>query len=168
MMYGGNYLGATDDIGLSPFKVEGNPVIALLAQLNRFAGKTVKPGNRCTGDRRYVKEPYPLVPVLNEQAAVIANMIVFDRHTCVPGVVSDIEVRWAQKATTIGYWVWAMNDLDKITKTIAQFADSLGLEPATVGITKVDERVRPKAKIPPIVFIAGGLILAAVFVAGRK
>jgi hypothetical protein len=158
-------IGAVEDIGLSPYKISGNPVLALLAQLNRFAGKTVSIGPTC-GARRFVAKPFPLVPVVPELAAAAAQTIVFDRYSCVdPSLISKQKLAWVLEAKG-GWWAWTMNNLAEITVTLAQVADGLGLEPATVGITAVDPKMKLKFPTMTVVML-GALAVAAVVVSRR-
>lgn len=163
-----SYLGAIEDIGANPYQIAGDPVMALIAQLNRFAGKTVKPGGKC-GDRNYLPQgPLPLATTLTDKAAVTANLIMYDLLSC----LSDerlIDNRALQKVMEgLNYTVtWAMSDLSNITTRIAQFGDMLGLSPAAVGITTVDPKVAPQ--FPTMtVLILGGLAVAAFMVSTRR
>jgi hypothetical protein len=159
--------GAIEDIGLAPYKIAGNPVLALLAQLNRFTGKTVKigSGGPCIGARVYVPTAFPLVPVVPPRAADAAQLIVWSRYACVdPALQSLKKVAWTLHSDS---WSWTMNNLAEITTTLAQVADGLGLEPATTGITAVDPKMKPKFPTMTVVLI-GALAVAAVVVARRK
>ena len=159
-------IGAIEDIGAAPYKIEGNPVIALVAQLNRFAGRTVNVGPRCT--RRYVTEAFPLVPVISEQAAFIANQIMFDHYTCVdPSMVPTAKVNQIMAARG-GYWSWVMNNLNEITTTIAQVADGAGIQPAKVGITVVDPKMTPKLPVGMLLISAAAVGAIYFFTRGKR
>jgi hypothetical protein len=164
--------GAISDAGASPYQTTGNPVIALIAQLNRFVGKTVPmPPNSSCGARNYLPNgPLPLTPVLDNHAATVAWAIIDDRLHCIADVsLIDNKSGAAQRqaAGLMDPIPWAMGDLNSITVQIAQFADSLGLDPATVGITKTD----PKMAAPfpmTLVLLGVGALAALYFVTRRK
>lgn len=162
-----SYLGAIEDIGANPYQIAGDPVMALVAQLNRFAGKTISAGGKC-GSRTYLPHgALPLTTIMSDHAATIANVVMFDLLNC----VSDerlIDARALAKVTEgLNYpTTWAMKDLSNITTRIAQFADSLGLNAAAVGITKVDPKVAPK--FPTMTVAIVGALAVAAFVVSRK
>jgi hypothetical protein len=168
MTYHRYNIGAIEDIGLTPYQVSGNPVMALIAQLNRFAGKTVDPGAKC-GKRNYL--PYgalPLVTTLDSKAATTANLIVYDRLNCISDVsLLDFKAMEKVNNALTNPIPWAMANLGDITIQIAQFADSLDLPPASVGITTRDPKMTPK--FPTVtVLLLGALAVAAVLVSRRK
>ncbi len=162
--------GDLTDVGISPYKISGDPVTALVAQVNRFAGKTVRAGGTC-GARTLVPKAFPLGPVITEASATAAALIVWTRYTCVPVELrSPTKEKWISdglfnpKPST---WSFAMNNLHELTITIAQFGDSLGFAPATVGITQVDPKMAPKFPIRTVALL-GVLALGAFMVSRRK
>lgn len=150
-----------EDTGLAPYRIQGDPVVALIAQLNRFAGSSYKVGTGCSA-RRYVSRVLPLMPTLTDEAATAANILLYDRYNCV-----SLDTWGKQKAK------WAldgMNDsipfvlanLEEITLTIAQVGDALDLAPASVGITNVDPRLKPKVNVGAYVGGAAAVILVGL------
>ena len=86
-------LSGPEDTGLGP-EISGDPTIALLAQLNRFAGRTLTPPAG-GGAIQYVATPFPLglisaLPALVRPAAIdlraaTAAVIIFvDRYRFAP------------------------------------------------------------------------------------
>ena len=159
-------LSGVEDLGLTPYKINGDPVTALVAQLNRFAGKTITPGGTC-GPRKLVNEPFTLIPSIDNKAATAAALIVFTRYSCTPtDVASATKQKWANGGLFDGNtWAFVMNNITEITTTIAQFGDSMGLPPATVGITTKDPKMAPKFPTTTIVAI-GVMAVAAVVMSG--
>jgi hypothetical protein len=161
-----SYLGAIEDVGLSPYKISGDPVTALVAQLNRFAGKTINPGGLCKA-MRPVGQPFPLIAAIDTRAADAAATIVWLRYSCSPiDVSSKDKEAWALRGQTYA-WVFVMNNINEITTTIAQFGDKLGLEPAKVGITERDPKMTPKFPFVTVALL-GALAVGAVAVSWRK
>ena len=153
-------------VGLNPYgKVDGNPVVALIAQLNRFAGKAFdEPG--CSPPSTFLKTPLPLVAVLDRQTASVANVIVTHSVSCVSDatLVDFKEVRLLKEAWLRDPIGWVTSDLTGITVRIAQYADSLGLALATAGITKRDPNIKPPPAFPVgLVFLGLIAIGGAVF-----
>jgi hypothetical protein len=162
-----SYLGAIEDTGASPYQIKGDPVTALVAQLNRFAGKSVAPGS-CGAARLVADPPFPVAPVLDDRAVSSAALIVWRRYSCVSiDVWSKTKEKWAADAlfgsNTRG---WVMSNLAEITTTIAQFGDSLGLGPASVGITTLDPKMTPK--FPTMTVVALGLLAVGAVVVSRR
>lgn len=167
-----SYLGAVDDIGaigVSPYQIAGNPVMALIAQLNRFAGRTVSPGGKC-GTRNYLPHgAIPLSSVLDDHAATIANVMFYDTLNC----VSDERLMDFKKMASVNASLgpnviaWAMANLSEVTTKLAQYGDMLGLSPAAVGITTVDKRLSPKFPVMTVALL-GGLAVVAFVVSRRK
>lgn len=159
-----------EDTGASPYKITGDPVIALIAQLNRFAGKSIQlKGENCKAIRRYLSEKLPLVAALNDKAATTAIVIVYDIVSC----VTDVRMidRRLQKRASDGLTnsiPWAMSNLADITVRIAQFGDAEGLDSATVGITKRDERVTPKFPTTTTVLLAAVALGVIFMLKARK
>lgn len=164
-----SYLGAIEDVGLSPYQIAGHPVTALIAQLNRFAGRTVKPGGSC-GSRNYLPHgALPLATTLDDKAATTANLIMYDRLNCISDVsLLDFKaMKKVNEALGPGVIPWAMSNLNNITIQIAQFADSLDLPAASVGITTRDPKMTPKFPFVTVALL-GALAVAAVVVSRRK
>lgn len=160
-------VGDIADVGVTPYSIQGNPVMALIAQLNRFAKKTVNPGGKC-GSRNYLPQgALPLVTTLDEKAATTANLIMYDRLNC----ISDVTLLDFRKMKVVNDALtnpipWAMANLNDITTQIAQFADSLDLAPAAVGITTRDPKMTPSFPTKTVLLL-GGLALAAFFITRR-
>ena len=143
--------------GAAPYSVQGDPTVALMAQLNRFAGKSVSAGDRC-GRRVFVKRELPLIDSLTDEAATAAVLLIHERYNCVPlGLYSAQKVQWAISGLNNSV-VFVAQNLNEITLTIAQLGDSLGLPAAKAGITQVDPKLKPKSKAP--YYIAGGVLVA--------
>jgi hypothetical protein len=165
-------MGAITDIGASPYKISGDPVTALVAQLNRFVGKTVDAG---CGGITPVPSAFPLVPAISNSAAQAAALILWQRYRCAPSDVwSKTKDDWASSALFSGgdpvppavTWSFVMNNLTEVTTTIAQFADTQGLAPADVGITQVDPKLTPKFPVGTAV-IVGALAIGAYLLSRR-
>ena len=162
-------IGSIEDTGLSPYRVAGNPVIALIAQLNRFAGRTVNPGGGCTSRDYLPRGPLPLVTALDDKAATTANLIMYDRLNCLADVsLIDHRRLKAVREALVNAVPWAMANLATITTQIAQFADSLGLSPAAVGITKVDPKMTPKMSTTAMLLLGVAGVAAVFMIARRK
>ena len=163
-----SYLGAIENIGANPYTITGDPVMALIAQLNRFAGKSVNPGAKC-GVRNYLPQgALPLTTMLDDKSATTACLIVYDSMNCIsdPRLI-DFTAMAKVNAALTNPIPWAMANLSDVTVRIAQFGDSLGLSPAAVGITKVDPKVAPKFPIATVA-IVGALAVAAFIVSQGK
>lgn len=162
------HLGAVENVGASPYQVKGDPVTALIAQLNRFAGRTVNPGAKC-GSRNYLPQgALPLATVLDDRAATAANLIMYDRLNCISDERLIDQNKLAKVRNGLANSIsWAMANLADVTVQIAQLGDSLGLAPASVGITTVDPKLKPKFPMTTVV-ILGVLALGAVIVARSR
>lgn len=167
------HLGALPDVssvGLSPYTIAGNPNNALVAQVNRFAGRRVKPVG-CS-ERQYVKEAFPLAAVVPQWAAHAANQIFIDSHTCLGDqrLVDKYKVQAALTAQqNDSQWLWATSNLTDVTTRIAQFADSLGLDPAPVGITQRDPNIPlPPKKFPVVTTVLLTALAIGAFVLTRS
>jgi len=141
--------------------IEGDPVVALIAQLNRFAGKSFTPGGtpvRSGG--------FPLNAGLSDAVTTAATILVYNRYEYVPHEFYTVsKAAWANAglSDTIKF---VSENLREIVVTIAEYGDKVGLPPAKVGITK---RVLPSAKLDfRLLAVAGGLMALAFVVAGRK
>lgn len=162
-----------EDTGLGP-QVQGDPMIALLAQLNRFAGRTLNAGVNCTGckktsSRRYVAAPYPLVAnAFNLAAATSAVMLLVDRYQYVPDSSFDKRLSdWAMS----GYddpMSFVLDNTATIVPMIAQFGDRLGLDPAEVGITERDPRIPKPFPTGKVVAAVGVVGAVAAFVLMKR
>jgi hypothetical protein len=163
-----SYLGAIEEAGASPYKISGDPVTALIAQLNRFAGRTVSPPGGVCGATKYVVASFPLGPIATPQAADAAALLVWRRYSCAPrDTRSASKEKWAADGLFGGNtWAFVMNNLVEITTTIAQFGDSIGLDPATVGITERDPKMTPKFPVMTVALL--GALAAAAFVVSRR
>jgi hypothetical protein len=151
-------------------QVAGDPVLALIAQLNRFAGKTFSPeGCGGTAARHYVNTAFPMVPQLTDAAATAAALIVYDRYRCAPidQSLGETKSKWASAALSGDTTGWAMQNLAEIVPTIAQFGDSLGLPPASYGITTTDKKFAPKLDTTQIILL-GGVAFAGILLLTRK
>ena len=160
-------VGAIAELGTSPYQIKGDPTVALIAQLNRFAKRTVSPGGGY-GNRNYLPAgELPLASSLDDKAATTAVLIVNDRYGCVAvDVFSKQKAAWALSGLANAVPFVTAN-LAELTTTIAQFGDSLGLSPATVGITNRDPKFTPKFPVTTVA-IVGALALAAIIVSRRK
>lgn len=154
-----------EDTGASPYKITGDPVVALIAQLNRFAGKSIQlKGENCKATRRYLGAKLPLVAVLNDKAAITANVIMYDIVSCVFDVrMIDPKLQRRVMDGLANAIPWAISNLADITVRIAQFGDAEGLDPAVVGITKRDDRVTPKFD-PTTAVLVVAVALGALYV----
>jgi hypothetical protein len=144
-------------------EISGDPVIALVAQVNRFAGKSLKLG---AATQMPVKTTYPLASVLTDAVATAAVMLVYDRYQYAPlDFYSAAKAKWANSglSDSIGF---VSQNLRELVVTLAEYGDSLNLPPASVGVTK---RVLPQGKLDfRLLAVAGGLMALAFVVAGRK
>lgn len=147
-------------------EVSGDPVIALVAQLNRFAGKTVAPGGGCS-ERRYLTAALPLASSLDDKAATTALVILYDRYYCVDsGLFSKAKAMWASNGLQNPV-PFVRANLAEIVPTLAQFADSLGYPPAAVGITKRAPGFAPAFPYGTVA-VVGALAVLAIVVSRRK
>lgn len=163
-----HYLGDITDAGASPYQIKGDPVTALIAQLNRFAGRTLSPGGKC-GSRKYLSAALPLATVLSDQAATAANILMYDRLSCLTDERLIDQNQLAKVMAGTGNPIpWAMSNLQSITIQIAQLGDSLGLSPASVGITAVDPKLKPKFPMTAAIVIGGVLLVGAIVVARSR
>lgn len=168
MSYHSYNIGDVPQIGENPYKITGDPVIALIAQLNRFAGKTISPGGKCNSRDYLPAGALPLATTLNDRAATIANVIVYDSLDCIDDErLKDFRAMAKVREGLMSSVPWAMTNLSDITVRIAQFADSKGLSPADVGITEVDKKIAPKFPTMTVALV-GGLAVAAYLVSRRK
>lgn len=162
--YGMGALTIDEKVGVSKYTIKGDPVIALLAQLNRFAGEQVKAGPTCDA-RVFVPRPFPLVRSLSFPAANQAWLLFLRILSC-----AEYEARnhkRVEKVAVVDDVVsWVTSNMAEVTVTIAQLGDSLGLAPAPVGITERDERVTPK--FPTTAVLLVGLALGAAYVYKRR
>jgi len=158
-------VGAIEEMGTSVM-VQGDPVVALIAQLNRFAGKqvTLSSGKKAT----YVKAPFALATgKITDAIATSAAMILVDRFQDAPLETYDqTSVDWAIAGLAGDTVAFVTGNLATITVAISQFGDKLGLEPAKVGITKRDPRFQPNTPWG-IIALLGALTIGAVVVARK-
>jgi len=123
----------------------------------------------CT-DRVFLKTPLPLIPSITPNGANTASTIVWQRYACAQiGLDSPKKESWAYNGVLTGSdsRAFVLANIAEITITLAQYADSLGLEPAKVGITEVDPRIARKFPTVTVV-ILGALALAAAVMYGRS
>lgn len=162
--YGMGALEVSDQIGVAKYKVTGDPVIALLAQLNRFANKSVQAGPAC-GSRFYVPKVFPLTRMLPFAAANQAHLIIAEMATCAPIGTRDAKLvhRLAAVDNVVG---WVTENINDVTIKLAQLGDSLGLAAAVAGITKVDESLTPK--FPTGLFVLVGVGLGFAYILKRR
>lgn len=167
--YGVGDLQIDEIVGSSIYQIAGNPIVALLAQLNRFAGKKIKIGTE-SGDackaRIFVARPYRLVPTLTDEQATIANIMMHAILTCVGTNVRDFKQAKKVSDGVLNAVGWATQNAEYLTIQFAQLGDLLGLDAATVGITRRDPRVTPK--FPTTAVLVVGLALGAMFVLKRR
>jgi len=169
-------LGSAFDIVAKIYKLSGDPVIALIAQINRFVGVTVKgPGcpQRIQPTRGWDQgKPFPLQPTLSQFAAEAATEIAIARFQCADqllaattesGMVSQFsqQAKWiAEGRAKYGASMFVLNNLQWFTETIARFADFHGRPVAEVGITNVDKEIFNKGeKASPMKAVAAVALL---------
>lgn len=157
-------LGDIADMG-SGAQINGDPVMALIAQLNRFAGKTLSPPG-CK-PRRYVNAAYAMTPTLTDAQATAAAIIVHDRYACVPVEHTSSKIKWASDGISGDSRAWALRNIHELVVTIAQFGDALGLPPAAYGITEVDKRFGKKLDLTQVLLL-GGVAVAGLVLLRRK
>lgn len=157
--------------GMAPYSVQGDPIVALIAQVNRFAGKTIDTG-RCTGSaaRTMPGNKLLLVPAMTLEVAIRAAQLVQARYSCVAtfDMFSASKEDWVLNAIQGDTVTWANANLHEITMTIAQFGDSLGLSPAAVGITTRDEKLVPKPKLATLASIGFVSLVLGAAIAARR
>lgn len=158
-------LGDVSDMGTS-IQVTGDPVLALIAQLNRFAGKTLTPPG--CGARKFVSAAFPMVPgAISDAAATSAVLILESRYSCAGVDMFDPQkAAWARNGL-VDPISFVSSNLSEITTTIAQFGDSLGLEPASYGITTKNPLFKKKLKTEHVIML-GGVALAAIVLLRRS
>lgn len=163
-------LGGIEDLGLGP-QVNGDPILALIAQLNRFAGKTVAPGFRCK-PTVYLHGALPMAPELSDKAASTAWLLMGQRYSCVPDdQFSQSKNAWVNSfnaGSIADTKAWVQSNLNEITITIAQFGDKLGLAPAAYGITERDTKFTPSLTPTTAIFAVGAVGLGLVLALRRK
>lgn len=154
-----------EDTGLGP-QVVGDPVIALFAQLNRFAGRMVSPTTGAA--RHYVAEPFSLglVSALPEmirpaaidlRAAMAAVSILIDRYQLTTDTDSRL-TKWAISSLDSPQ-AFVRANIDTIVPIIAQYGDSLGLDPAAVGITTRDGRFTKASSAKTVVAVVSAVAI---------
>lgn len=148
-------------------QVQGDPVVALLAQLNRFAGKELLVGGS-KAPRVYVRAAFPLATGnLTDAQATAAVMILIDRYQSAPlGTYSGSKASWAINGLANAIPFVTAN-LEEITTTIAEFGDSLGLSPAPVGITTKAEKFKPKFPYGTVAIVGGFFAVVAIMARRR-
>lgn len=156
-------LNVSDKLGVTKYDIQGDPVIALLAQLNRFAGRSVKLP-RCES-KVLVPRAFPLVRSLTFPAANQAHNIVYLMSWCVEPGTGDSKrtERLASVSDVVG---WVTENIREVTVTLAQLGDSFGYAPATVGIVERDERLAPR--FPTTALLLVGVAVGAAFILKRR
>jgi hypothetical protein len=128
--------------GLNPYDpIKGSPIVALIAQLNRFAGQKITLGAACSGRSQVylnsrLSEQWPALSAL---AASTAHLILYDSMSCLEDArMIDTQTRdtMERSIAQIGEQLWMLGNLASVTVQLALFGDSQGLTPAPVGITK--------------------------------
>ena len=149
--------------GLSPYDpIKGHPIVALIAQLNRFAGQKITLGATCSGrSQMYLSSRLAEQPALSALAASTAHLILYDSMSCLEDErMIDVQTRDAMEKSIaqVGEQIWMLGNLASVTVKLALFADSHGLAPASVGITKAAPgSASSKAPGAPIGWILLGL-----------
>jgi hypothetical protein len=145
-----------EETGLTPYQVQGDPTVALLAQLNRFAGESVAIGT--CGEARFVGQPFALKPgAFDERAAFAAATILIQRYACSSDTKVGAEYRWALSSAD-NEVAFVKNNIDRVTLIIAQVGDAAGLDAAVVGITEVDPKLKPMPTWVKVVGVGVGLL----------
>ena len=159
--------GAIEEAGTGT-AIVGDPIIALKAQLNRFAGKSFNPSG-VKEPRRYVTMAFPLASGnLTDQQATVATIIVYDRYVSAPlEVYSAAKAAWAFRGLSGDTVAFVTANLAEITTTVAEYGDSLGLDPASVGITTRSPKFRSRFPYGTVALV-GGLVVAAILVARKR
>lgn len=150
-------------------KIQGDPLIALLAQLNRFAGKEVKIST-CPA-RKYVGAKFDLKSRLDHRAATAADMIYDARWSCAPQSL-DVPLSTQQRDLLKHDYAYQLllkvsANLETVARTIAQVGDLAGLPPAEVGITDVDPSLAPRG-LPTSVIVSLGVAAIAALILLRS
>jgi hypothetical protein len=157
--------------GLNPYDpITGDKVVALIAQINRFAGKKVDASVLDVGcpARTYLPAPLPVTNALDPWAASMAGNILRSSMVCTGN--AQLTDYGAVKRLDDGMYSpvkWVMADLESIIVRIATFGDTLGLEPASVGITKRNPNIKPPPAFPTGMVLFGLLIISAAVVTWR-
>lgn len=149
--------GAIDtNAGAGPV-IQGDPVVALLAQLNRFAGKTLSPPGGAA-PRKYVSAEFTLgATAFDTRAASSAVAILIDRYQYAPLTGYDkSKVIWATSGLDDPK-TFVLANLDIIVPQIALYGDSLNLPAAPVGITTRDPKFTPS--VTPAQVVIGALAI---------
>lgn len=142
--------------------VQGDPVVALIAQVNRFVGKSRGVGS----------VPFPLASSLDDsfigtKLATSAIIIALQRIDAAPLMLQDHKHKRQLSDALTNPVPYVRAHLNQLTTTIAQFGDSKGLAPAAVGITKADPRFTPKFPIKTVALLGGLAVVAFVISRGR-
>jgi hypothetical protein len=175
--------------GLNPYDpIKGNPIVALIAQLNRFVGRKVTHGSACYGIEpgakltsgqnlsvTYLTKPFEELPSLSSHAADTAHLILYNILTCPEDArMIDTQTRDAMEKSIaqMGEQLWVLGNLASVTVKLALFADSQGLPPAPVGITKAApgsaSSKSPGAPIGWILLGLGALAAGAALLLTRR
>lgn len=107
--------------------VQGDPVVALAAQVNRINGKA-----------QFAPAPGQLSVDLALAALVIMQTITIAAAVSDPLAVDQLNaITAAFKSNPVGY---VAPRITQITQAIAIYGDTLGIPPAKIGITQKDPR----------------------------
>lgn len=139
-------------------KIQGDPKIALLAQLNRFAGKEVKI-SACP-PRKYVGAKFDVNGALDHRAVTAAWLIYEARWSCAPQSL-DVALGTQQRDLlkhdySYQLMIKVVANIEAVARTIAAVGDLAGLAPAEVGIVDIDPNLRPKG-LPTSVIVSLGV-----------
>lgn len=135
-------------MGVAP-KLSGDPVAALVAQLNRFRKRDRRPA-------------LPITVILTPGIAYAALYTVRERYAAALATTGDTrinsEITRIDRAMSgdphLPDVVTAVkNDIVSIVQTLALYGDSLGLEPATIGIVSEEG-----SSTPVIIGVAVGAV----------
>lgn len=152
--------------GLNPYDpIVGDRVVALLAQINRFAGQKVDPKTSGCAARTYLPASVPLKNTLDVWNAMIAGAIV--RSSLVCNAEVQLVDYGAVKRLDDGMHnpvKWVTENMEDVIVRIAVYGDVLGLTPATVGIAKRNPNIEPPPAFPTGMVLFGLLILGAAVV----
>ena len=115
--------------------VKGDPIAALIAQLNRFRERDK---NSVAGIFR--KTPLPLMTPLTQPIAAEALALLVERLYVAEGAIEDTGTR-SERNRLISYQAsgtelaFVQANLAKTIQTLALYGDKQGLPPASYGIT---------------------------------
>jgi hypothetical protein len=139
--------------GLAP-GIQGDPVIALIAQLNRYRKAKNAP--------ELPLVPGPLTPAIALEALTILRDRLNAANTRLPDPSTAKQLAEIQRLLTasipMAYLGYAFANIDLITQQLALNANAQGYAPAKAGITADTDPTAPKPLIWPWV-VAGVVVL---------